>query len=130
MTSFFPTFEDGRERGDMRTTTGELEELDLPERMESKYQFIFLVDRSGSMFSKDRMKITIDAVVLFLQSLPADCQFGIIGFGSKVHCKWDYRMKTYNNVTKMEAIRETINMGPDYGGTDFLTPLELAKNVD
>ena len=55
MTSFFPTFEDGNEKGDMLTTVGELEELDLPEKMESKYQFIFLVDRSGSMFSNSRM---------------------------------------------------------------------------
>jgi len=130
MTSFFPTFEDGNEKGDMLTTVGELEELDLPEKMESKYQFIFLVDRSGSMFSNSRMLITIDAVVLFLQSLPADCQFGIIGFGSKQHCKWDYPMKTYNNITKLEAIRATIKMEANYGGTDFLTPLNLAKIVD
>ena len=73
MASFFPTFEDGTESGEMFTTVGELEEQDLPERLEKKYQFIFLVDRSGSMCAKSRMQITIDAVVLFLQSLPADC---------------------------------------------------------
>ena len=87
MVSFFPTFEKGEEEGtEMLTTTGELEEQDLPEQIESKYQFIFLVDRSNSMSVNSRMGIAIDAVVLFLQSLPADCQFGIIGFGSKRHC--------------------------------------------
>lgn len=39
-------------------------------------------------------------------------------------------MKTYNNITKLEAIRATIKMEANYGGTDFLTPLELAKKVD
>ena len=50
--------------------------------MESKYQYVFLIDRSGSMGMNNRMEITNDAVVLFLQSLPSDCKFGIIGFGS------------------------------------------------
>ena len=39
-------------------------------------------------------------------------------------------MKTYNNITKLEAIRATIKMEANYGGTDFLTPLNLAKIVD
>jgi hypothetical protein len=38
-------------------------------------------------------------------------------------------MKNYNNVTKIEAIRKTIRMEADYGGTDFLTPLNMANSV-
>ena len=47
-------------------TEGGLEEQDLSEELESKYQYIFIVDRSGSMGMNNRMQITIDALVLFI----------------------------------------------------------------
>lgn len=56
----------------------ELEELT---GFEEKNFFIFIVDRSGSM-SGEKMNTTKEAMLLFMQSLPPDCQFQIIGFGS------------------------------------------------
>ena len=43
--------------------------------------FIFIVDRSGSM-SGETIVTTVEALKLFVQSLPAGCMFDIISFGS------------------------------------------------
>jgi len=55
------------------------------------------------MGQNNRMQITIDALVLFIQSLPSGCKFGILSFGSNfVWSKGE--MIDYNNKTKEDAI--------------------------
>ena len=44
---------------------------------ECKCELIFLIDRSGSM-SGAKMNQAVDAMQLFLRSLPADCYFNIV----------------------------------------------------
>lgn len=84
--------------------------------------YIFLIDRSGSMGCNNRMQITNDAVVLFLQSLPSGCKFGMLGFGSTSSwCKGG--INDYNNNTKDIAISEAKYFDSNYGGTDILEPL-------
>ena len=43
--------------------------------------FIFIVDRSESM-EGETMITTVEALKLFVQSLPAGCMFDIISFGT------------------------------------------------
>jgi hypothetical protein len=50
--------------------------------------FIFLVDRSGSMNSGQRMSLTRQAMTLFMKSLPVGSKFQIVSYGSQ--------MKYYN----------------------------------
>lgn len=65
MASFLPTFtQESSEK--TQFTEGELEEQDLPKELESNYEYIFLIDRSGSMGCHNRMQIANDAVILFL----------------------------------------------------------------
>ena len=86
MAQFLPTFtpDNSKEKsGFTASTEDELDEIDLPESLENEYQFIFIVDRSGSMGNYNRMDITVDALKLFMQSLPNKSKFGIISFGSR-----------------------------------------------
>lgn len=45
--------------------------------------FIFLVDRSGSMYSGQRIPLTKEAMSLFMQSLPVGSRFQIVSYGSQ-----------------------------------------------
>lgn len=50
MASFVPTFTQSAHNDSIAITEGTtLEELDVQKELESKYQYIFLIDRSGSM---------------------------------------------------------------------------------
>lgn len=71
------------------------------------------------MGSNNRMQITNSSVILFLQSLPSGCKFGMLGFGSD--CQWCAgEINDYNNETKERAIKEAGYFDSNYGGTDIL----------
>ena len=46
----------------------------------SKKEYIFLIDRSGSMY--ETIKLASQALVVFLQSLPAESKFNVCSYGS------------------------------------------------
>jgi hypothetical protein len=83
MAQFLPTFTSSK-NDSLKTTQGltTLDEVDISSDLEFEYQFIFLLDRSGSM-SGNRMKYANEAVKLFLKSLPSESHFGIYSFGFK-----------------------------------------------
>ena len=58
------------------------EEPDMTELVNgSDFHFIFVVDRSGSMYGS-RMADAINALKIFIRSLPVNCHFTIKSFGS------------------------------------------------
>ena len=70
------------------------------------FLFIFIVDRSGSMTVNNRIVITIEALKLFMRSLPTGSKFCIISFGSRFGFMKinDSEIIPYDNNTMKEAI--------------------------
>ena len=84
--------------------------------------FIFLIDQSGSMAGSS-MRLVSESLLFFLQSLPKDSYFQLIGFGSTFK-KINEKPLLYNreNVkTTMDIIK---NLKADLGGTDISSPLK------
>jgi len=84
--------------------------------------FIFLVDQSGSM-SGDPMKVVIESMLIFIQSLPKDSYFQIIGFGSDFE-KYNKSPVEYNNKNIKEIVKKIKELQADKGGTNIISPLD------
>ena len=93
------------------------------------HEFVFLVDRSGSMGhgSRSHKHRPIDecrnALQLFLRSLPEGCLFNIVGFGS-TFTKLFSSSRAYDAPNLDEASRHVAAIDSDMGGTEILQPLK------
>ncbi len=85
-------------------------------------EFIFLVDRSGSMRGS-YIKSASETLVLFLKSIPPGCSFNIIGFGSS-HTSLFQESVSYNQETLEQAIWHAQSLEANLGGTELLSPLK------
>ena len=98
-------------------------------------EFIFLVDRSGSMnwsrhsgsSRKSQIDQAGDALLLLLRSLPPSCTFNIVGFGSHFTPLFE-SSRSYNDDSLGEASNYASNMKADFGGTNIKAPLEYILN--
>ena len=80
--SLAPTFEPPAPQEAMEVLDDEQPEA-ISLSQGSDFHFFFLVDRSGSMQFQGRMQSAIDALKLFVRSLPIGCCFSVISFGSR-----------------------------------------------
>ena len=88
-----------------------------------KFKFFFILDRSGSMGS--RISIALQALDLFLMSLPKNCGFQIMSFGSEY--QWlnnNSSVIPYNDETLQQTKAQIKNFRADFGGTEIHKPLE------
>ena len=85
-------------------------------------EFIFLVDRSGSMRG-DNINQAKATLLLFLKSLPVACYFNIVSFGNNFSTLFP-ESQEYNEQTLEQAIRLQKTMNADMGGTEILGPLK------
>ena len=84
--------------------------------------FIFLIDQSGSM-SGNRIKLVKKSLLLFIQSLPEESYFQLIGFGSNYN-KYNEKPVIYNK-ENVEKIINIINLlDANLGGTNISGPLK------
>jgi hypothetical protein len=84
LVSFVPTFIKGESPKELKILQEEKPEIDEKfgfQKSNQKYFFIFIVDRSRSM-KGEPIKTTVEALKLFIQSLPPDFIFDIISFAS------------------------------------------------
>ncbi|CAF1020949.1 unnamed protein product [Adineta steineri] len=92
-------------------------------------EFIFVVDCSGSMNDENKIELARQAMLLFLKSLPMNCYFNIIRFGSNHQGLFSETTAVYNEANAQKAEQLTKTMKADLGGTELLTPLQwLDKN--
>ncbi|KAK1340416.1 hypothetical protein QTO34_018985 [Cnephaeus nilssonii] len=85
-------------------------------------EFIFLVDRSGSMSGTNIHRVK-DAMLVALKSLMPACLFNVIGFGSTFKTLFP-SSQTYNEETLAMACENIQRMRADMGGTNILSPLK------
>ena len=111
MISFIPTEQDCEQNSDKVTN-----------------EYLFVIDCSGSMAGESRIGLARKAMLLFLKSLPTNCRFNIIRFGSRFEALFnDQVVREYNEKNMREAEGLIKNMGADLGGTELLTPLLWLK---
>lgn len=88
---------------------------------EQKTEFIFMLDRSGSMIGES-IDLARKALLLLLHSLPGDCFYNVIGFGSTHQCLYKESVR-YNYSSLKEAAIHVWTLDADLGGTDIYQPL-------
>ncbi|CAD8161767.1 unnamed protein product [Paramecium pentaurelia] len=81
--------------------------------------YLFFIDHNGSM-EGIRIEKAKQSLILFLKSLPEDCTFNVISFGSDEEKIFDIE---YNQNTLNQAIKQVQEMNADLGGTDILKAL-------
>uniref|UniRef100_A0A3Q1JET5 VIT domain-containing protein n=1 Tax=Anabas testudineus TaxID=64144 RepID=A0A3Q1JET5_ANATE len=94
-------------------------------------EFIFLLDRSGSMDcpinnsnqQETRIASARDTLLLLLKSLPMGCYFNIYSFGSSYEHIFPKSVE-YSETTMEEALKKVEQMAADLGGTEILEPLK------
>nr|XP_014710652.2 von Willebrand factor A domain-containing protein 5B1 isoform X2 [Equus asinus] len=85
-------------------------------------EFIFLIDRSGSM-SGTNILLVKDAMLVALKSLMPACLFNVIGFGSTFKTLFP-SSQTYSEESLAVACDNIQRMRADMGGTNILSPLK------
>ena len=85
-------------------------------------EFVFVVDRSGSM-NGSFIRSASETLVLFLKSIPPGCSFNIIGFGSRYTALFSSSVP-YNQENLDVAIKHAESLQADLGGTELLPPLK------
>ncbi|XP_075043000.1 von Willebrand factor A domain-containing protein 5A-like [Mixophyes fleayi] len=111
MLNFYPSFPEAQEQ----SSCGE---------------FIFVVDRSGSMEcamnsepnAPLRIQSAKETLVLLLKSLPLGCYFNIFGFGSHFESFFPESVQ-YTQTSMEEAVKKVNEMDANFGGTEILQPL-------
>ncbi|XPS95624.1 hypothetical protein M3J09_004909 [Ascochyta lentis] len=86
-----------------------------------KPEIVFVCDQSGSM-GGPRMNIAIEALQVFLKSLPVGVKFNICSFGTE-HSFMLPRSASYTQETLDFAVQHAEGLQANYGGTELLRPL-------
>ena len=128
------------------TNSKNLKEIPIPEKPDedntisytAKYEqnqvnetpglFLFLIDQSGSMHGK-AMELVKKTLLLFIQSLPKESYFQLIGFGTTFK-KYNETPVIYNKENIKNIIDVINNLSANLGGTNISNPLRNIFNCD
>ena len=108
MLSFIPLNDDGKD-------------LDS---IEGTGEYLFILDRSGSMETNNRIVLAKQAIIFFLKSLPVTSKFNIISFGSDAEKLFvNSQPSTSEMVTS--ALKSINEFSANMGGTNIYKALEI-----
>jgi hypothetical protein len=93
-------------------------------------EFIFLLDRSGSMEGK-QIEDAKKALILFLNSLPENSTFNVVSFGTNYESLFATPQK-YTNSNLTMARSKINSFKADMGGTELYRPMDyiLKQKID
>lgn len=110
-----------------RTAVGAGVGADAPARLTD---YVFVVDRSGSMRRDDRIGSVRNALIVALSSLPAACKFNIVSFGGPGRYEAVFsESKPYNADNRATALRHVQHMAANMGGTAITQPLSAVLDA-
>ncbi|CAG8591291.1 17200_t:CDS:2 [Dentiscutata erythropus] len=89
---------------------------------EAMSELIFVIDRSGSM-QGGPIKKASEALQLFLRSLPENCLFNVVSFGSRFDSLFK-KSQPYSEGSFSKALKRAQEMDANYGGTEIYNPLQ------
>lgn len=85
-------------------------------------EIVFIVDQSGSM-EGSKTAALIDALTIFLKSLPNDVHFNVCAFGTRHEFIFE-KSQPYNQTTATKALDFVKTFNAQYGGTELQIPIE------
>ncbi|KAF0432281.1 von willebrand domain-containing protein [Gigaspora margarita] len=85
-------------------------------------ELIFVIDRSGSM-QGGPIKKASETLQLLLRSLPEDCLFNVVSFGSHFDSLFT-KSQPYSEESFSKALKHAQEMDANYGGTEIYDPLK------
>jgi von Willebrand factor A domain-containing protein 5 len=92
-------------------------------------EFIFVIDCSGSMRDENKIGLTRQAMLLFLKSLPINCYFNIIRFGSSHQSLFSSVTSIYNEQNAKQAEQLIKKIDADLGGTELVKVFLYASRL-
>ncbi|CAG8838564.1 29139_t:CDS:2, partial [Gigaspora margarita] len=87
-------------------------------------ELIFVIDRSCSMRGGPIKKAS-ETLQLLLLSLPEDCFFNVVSFGSHFDSLFT-KSQPYSEISFSKALKHAQEMDANYGGTEIYNPLKWA----
>jgi hypothetical protein len=90
-------------------------------------EYYFLIDRSGSMEGAT-IKLAVEALKLFLYSLPVGSKFNIVSFGPDFEPLYKASVD-YNDQTLHDAVDKVSKFDADMGGTELMGALQYIYSV-
>jgi len=88
----------------------------LLDHADVKSEFVFVIDRSGSM-GGSKMKQTRLAMSYILDQIPEGSLFNIVGFGSRYNALFSSGSRSIDDASAMKSAKSYIeNMDADFGG--------------
>lgn len=107
---------------DPMVSKGELEAPDFDAFESAAAEYIFLIDRSGSM-GGDPIQMAVEALRLAVKSLPPGSFFNVISFGSRFTELYESSVMASDD-TVADALAKISGFTADMGGTEIFSPIK------